>query len=88
MDHGKKSYQSRWGHARTRTCHKSTNGAARARRVGALARLEQFLKDEFAYRKEFIDPVSDAIAKEALMAAHTERVNRMEKEISTLKTRI
>lgn len=88
MDYGKKSYSSRWGHARTRICHKSTNGAARARREGALKRLEAQLVIEEDFKSRNIDTCKDPIAKEALLQGYQISTNRMKAEILTLKSRI
>ncbi len=88
MDYGKKSYSSRWGHQRTRTCHTNSNSAATARRKGALSRLELSLLQKEEYKKEYIDTCKDPIAKEALLEAHYASVNRIQKEINTLKGRI
>lgn len=88
MDYGKKSYSSRWGHARERVAHKSTNGAATARRVGALNRLEAQLLKEEDFKKRNIDTCNDPIAKEALLQAYHQSTTRMKAEISTLKSRI
>lgn len=88
MDYGKKSYSSRWGHARTRTCHKGTNGAARARREGALNRLEAQLLKEEDFKKKNIDTCKDPITKEALLQGYQLSTSRIKAEILTLKSRI
>ena len=88
MDYGKKSYSSRWGHARTRTCHTNANSAATARRIGALKRLEVRLLQEEEFKKRNIDNCKDPIAKEALLQAYQFSTGRMQKEINTLKGRI
>lgn len=88
MDYGKKSYSSRWGHGRTRTCHKNTNGQATARRIGALSRLEAQLLKEEDFKKRNIDTCKDPIAKEALLDAYHGSINRINREITILKGRI